>query len=349
VDREVPENDVIGELLRLAAAEETGHRRLALERAAHEAPRWPEEAAALAETGRPLTDLRSVGPWVAEKIEGWLQDPPPAPEPAETRRGYLTWAKVRSVLADDPTWEAEPHGDLQMHSTASDGALPVAEMAEAARGLGLAYIASTDHSKSLTVAHGMDEARLEAHAAEIDALNETYRDAGIGFGILRSIEMDVFDDGETDMELDALAGLDLVLGAFHSKLRVREDVTERYLAALRNPTIDVLAHPTTRMYDRRPGLVADWPRVFAEAARREVAIELDATPRRQDLNVDLARIANAEGVRWFSMGSDAHSAEELRSLPVAMAVASLAGIDRERILNYRSADEVVAWARSRRP
>ncbi|MEX0984056.1 MAG: PHP domain-containing protein [Actinomycetota bacterium] len=345
---DIPENDVIGELLRLAAAEESGHRRLALERAAHEAPMWPEEAAALAAAGRPLTELRSVGPWVAEKIASWLEDPPPAPEPDENRRGYLTWAKVRRVLADDPWWEATPHADLQVHSTASDGALAVDEMAEAARTLGRTAIASTDHSKSLKVARGMDEERLGEHVARIDAVNATYAEHGVDFRVLRSIEMDLFDQGDADMEPDALAGLDLVLGAFHSKLRVREDVTERYLAALRNPTIDVLAHPTTRMYGRRAGLTADWPRVFDEAARLGVAIELDATPRRQDLNVERARVAVAAGVRWFSMGSDAHAAEELGALPIAMATASLAGVPRDRILNYRSPDEIMVWAAERR-
>jgi histidinol phosphatase-like PHP family hydrolase len=98
------------------------------------------------------------------------------------------------------------------------------------------------------------------------------------------------------------------------------------------------------MFGRRRGLIADWPRVFAEAARLGKAIELDATPRRQDLNVELARIAVAEGVRWYSMGSDAHNAAELGHLPFAMATAALAGVPRERVLNYRPADEVVAWA-----
>ena len=156
--------------------------------------------------------------------------------------------------------------------------------------------------------------------------------------------MDVFVDGAADMEPDALAPLDLVLGAFHSKLRIREDQTERYLATLRNPSVHVLAHPKARMYGRRAGLEADWPRVFAEAARQGKAIELDATPARQDLDVELARIAEAEGVRWFSIGSDAHAAGELGFLPFGMATAALAGIPRERILNYRTAEEVIAWA-----
>ena len=98
------------------------------------------------------------------------------------------------------------------------------------------------------------------------------------------------------------------------------------------------------MYGRRPGLMADWPRVFAEAARLGKAVELDATPSRQDLNVELARLAVAAGVRWYSIGSDAHSAFELGFLPFGMATGALAGVPRERVLNYRPAAEVRAWA-----
>jgi DNA polymerase (family 10) len=141
-----------------------------------------------------------------------------------------------------------------------------------------------------------------------------------------------------------LAGLDLVLGAFHSKLRSTADETERYLRALRQPRLHVLAHPKARMYGRRVGLVADWRRVFAEAARLGKALELDATVWRQDLNVELATIAREEGVRWFSIGSDAHSAEELAFLPFGMATAARARIPRDRILNYRSAAFVRSWA-----
>jgi DNA polymerase (family 10) len=99
------------------------------------------------------------------------------------------------------------------------------------------------------------------------------------------------------------------------------------------------------MYGRRVGLVADWRRVFAEAARLGKAVELDATVWRQDLNVELATIAREEGVRWYSIGSDAHSEQELEFLPFGMATAARAGIDRDRILNYRSVDFVRAWAR----
>jgi histidinol phosphatase-like PHP family hydrolase len=335
-------NGEIAALLLQAAAEQDGHRKLALERASKEAWRWPEEAAVVAASGRELTTLRSVGPWVAQQMAGWIEHPPPVPEPHPTHRNFLTFAQVAATLETDPTWLTAPHADLQVHTTDSDGHLDLPDMVEAARATGLAYMSITDHSESLSIAHGQDAVRLKDQGVRIEALNEEL--APTGFRVLRSIEMDVFDAGEGDMDPAVLADLDLVLGAFHSKLRNREDATERYLAALRNPDVHVLAHPTTRMFGRRAGLVADWPRVFAEAARLGKAVELDATPRRQDLPVDLARIAVAEGVRWFSMGSDAHYAEELENLPFAMATAILAGVSRDRIIAYRAADEVVAWA-----
>lgn len=269
------------------------------------------------------------------------------PERDETRVGYLTMAQARKVLDQDPSWEATPHADLQVHSTDSDGSLPFRDMALAARDLGRTFIAITDHSKSLRIARGMDEERLADQGRRIEAFNHVRLVAGDGFRVLRSIEMDVFPNGKGDMDPPALAPLDLVLGAFHTKLRVNEDQTERYLATLRNPTVSILAHPKARMFGRRIGLRADWSRVFEEAAISGTAIELDATPSRQDLSVELARIAMASGVRWFSIGSDAHKISELGSLPFGMATAILAGIPRERILNYLSADEFVAWARTR--
>jgi histidinol phosphatase-like PHP family hydrolase len=337
-------NGEIGALLLEAAAEHEGHRRIALERAGKEAWRWPEEAADLADGGRSLTELPSVGPWVAEQIARWLEEQPAVPEPDETRRDFLTYAQVRAALADDPAWEASPHADLQIHTTDSDGHLELPDMVAAAHATGLAFMSITDHTQSLKVANGQTAEELLDQGRRIDEVNEGFRAEGSVFRVLRSVEMDVFDHGEGDMDPDTLAQLDLVLGAFHSKLRSTEDATERYLAALRNPHVHVLAHPTTRMFGRRRGLIADWKRVFAEAARLGKAVELDATPRRQDLPVDLARIALAEGVEWFSMGSDSHYEEELRNLPIAMAIAALAGIPRERILAYRRADEVIAWA-----
>jgi len=337
-------NADLGDLLWNASRDEKDHRRRALERASRASRFWPEEAFEIVGTGRPLTELNAVGPWVAERIETWLETRPPVDEPEEARRGFLTYAEVRRTLDEDPAWEATPHADLQMHTTWSDGSLPLEEMVDAARRLGRSYVAITDHSQALAIAHGMSADTLAEQGRVIDAMNQAFGSEADAFRILRSMEVDLFADGSIDMDEESLGSLDLVLGAFHSALRVKDDQTERYLAALAQPRLDVLAHPKARMYGRRPGLSADWHRVFAEAARLDKAIELDATVWRQDLNVELATIAREEGVEWFSIGSDAHTAEELEFLPFGMATAALAGIPRTRILNYQPVEFVRAWA-----
>jgi histidinol phosphatase-like PHP family hydrolase len=336
-------NGELGELLSSAAREEKDHRRRALERASRASRFWPEEAAEVAASGRPLTELRAVGPWVAERIEGWLETPPTIPEPDERRRGFLTYAEVRRTLDADPSWESSPCADLQMHTTWSDGTLPLEDMVEAARSLGRPFVAVTDHSQALTIANGMTADELAEQGRMIDAMNRGFEQDLEAFRVLRSMEVDLFPDGTLDMDDDSLASLDLVLGAFHSELRVKEDQTERYLAALGQPALHVLAHPKARMYGRRVGLVADWRRVFAEAAMQGKALELDATVWRQDLNVELATLAREEGVEWFTIGSDAHAARELELLPFGMATAALAGIPRERILNYQPIEVVRSW------
>lgn len=338
-------NGDVGELLWNAGRQEKDHRRRALERASRAARFWPVEAFELVDGGRSLTELDAVGPWVAERIQSWLDDPPAVPEPEEARRGFLTYAEVRRTLDADPAWEAAPCADLQMHTTWSDGSLPLEEMVDAARALRRPFIAITDHSKALEIAHGMSAEKLAEQGRDIDALNRAFEDGGDPFRVLRSQEVDLFADGSIDMDDASLSSLDLVLGAFHSALRAKEDQTQRYLAALRQPRLNVLAHPKARMYGRRTGLNADWHRVFAEAAARGKAVELDATVWRQDLNVELATVAREEGVAWFSIGSDAHTAGELEFLPFGMATAALAGIPRERILNYRTFEFVRAWAR----
>ena len=337
-------NADLGELLWIASRQEANHRRRALERASRASRFWPEEVGEVAAADRPLTELRSVGPWVAALLEAWLDDPPPIPEPDETRRGFLTYADVRRTLDADPAWESTPCADLQMHTTWSDGSLPLEEMVELSRSLGRSFVAITDHSQALVIAHGMSREHLAEQGRAIDAMNRRLEEDGDDFRVLRSMEVDLFADGTLDMDDETLASLDLVLGAFHSALRAKEDQTERYLAALRQPRLHVLAHPKARMYGRRVGLVADWRRVFAEAARLGKAVELDATVWRQDLNVELATIAREEGVKWFSIGSDAHTAQELEFLPFGMATAARAGIPRERILNYLPVGPVLSWA-----
>jgi histidinol phosphatase-like PHP family hydrolase len=336
-------NGELSILLGAQAQEERDHRRRALERASRAAMFWTEEAASLVDAGRPLTELPAVGPWVAERITAIVESPPAAIEADELRRDFLTVARAREVLSAEPGWTDGIRADLQMHTTHSDGSLPVAEMVEAASAYGYEFVAITDHSKSLKIARGMDETELAEEGEEIDALNAEGRPPRA----LKSIEMDIFEDGSGDMDPASLRRLDLVLGAFHTKLRVREDRTDRYLAALGNPDLHVLAHPQTRKYGRRLGLVADWAAVFAEAERLDKAVEIDASPDRQDLNVELLRVAAGFDVR-ISIGTDAHHPVELAFVDLGLAAAAIAGIRRERILNFSPVEEVVAWTASLR-
>jgi histidinol phosphatase-like PHP family hydrolase len=344
-------NAHLSELLARAAEEETqDHRRRALSRAARAAYSWPEEASTLVEGDRPLTELATIGPWLSQIVHRWLagdgvEEPP---EPPDIRRGFLTLAEVRETLIGDPSWGQAIRADLQMHTTHSDGRAPLPDMVRTcAQVYGYDFVNITDHSQGLPIAHGMDEARLAAEGLEIDGLNESLRQDGVELRVLKGIEMNLSPEGKGDMDPVALGRLDLVLGAFHSKLRETTDQTERYLSAVRNPTINVLAHPRGRRFNARPGLQADWGRVFEEAAAQDVAIEIDAHPDRQDLEVELLEIARDAGCT-ISIGTDAHSQAELRFVELGLAAAARAGIPRARILNYRTADQVVEWARARR-
>jgi DNA polymerase (family 10) len=340
-------NADLAELLARAAEEEPEgtNRRRALQRAARSAFHWPEEASALADHGRSLTELPSIGPWLSGMVEGWLDagEDQDLPEPPEIRRGFLTLAEARAAIAEDESWMAELRSDLQMHTTYSDGRNALRDMVAEASTYGYTHVAITDHSQGLRIARGMDEARLAEQGEDIAELNRQLQTSG-GLGrVLHSIEMNLTPEGDGDMDPTALARLDLVLGAFHSKLRLTEDQTVRYLAALRNPAVHVLAHPRGRRFNVRLGLRADWPQVFAEAASLGKALEVDTYPDRQDLDVELLAMAREAGVR-ISIGTDAHSTSELRFIEFGVAAVIRAGIPRERILNFMSPDDLTAWA-----
>ena len=339
-------NGDISELLCVAAEQSsyTDQQRRALRRAGRAALRWPEEAEGLIAEGRSLTELRSIGPWLARIVGAWIEAAPPVPEPPVSRRGFLTRPEVTAIL-ERTRGAAQIRGDLQTHTVGSDGTATVRAMAEAAIARGLSYLAVTDHSKALRIANGMDEAALANQGEEIRSLQAELEPAHPGFRILRGVEMNLDPSGGGDLAPSFLASFDLVLGAFHSRLRVRDDQTDRYLAALDHPAIHVLAHPRGRIFNFREGLCADWPRVFARALRNDRAIEIDAYPDRQDLDVELLRVAREVGVR-ISIGSDAHATDQLAALDYGIAAARAAGIPDDRILNCMGAGELTAWARS---
>jgi DNA polymerase (family X) len=327
------------------AAEQPAHtdqQRRAFRRAGRAALRWSEEAGEVVAAGLSLRELRAIGPWLDRVIGSWLADPPPVPAPPPSRRGFLTRTEVAAIL-ERTRAERTVLGDLQVHTLGSDGRDSVRAMAEAAAARGLAYVSITDHSQALRIANGMNEAELERQGDEIRALDGELAERHAGFRVLRGVELNLSPDGAGDLEPRFLATLDLVLGAFHSRLRVTADQTDRYLAALDHPSIHVLAHPRGRIFNFRLGLHADWPRVFDRAVQNDRAIEIDAYPDRQDLDVDLLPLARESGVR-ISIGSDAHATDQLAALDYGIAAARVAGIPSSRILNCMTADELTAWA-----
>lgn len=144
------------------------------------------------------------------------------------------------------------------------------------------------------------------------------------------------------MEQQSLKRLDLVLGCFHSSLRKKEDQTERYVAALQNPDIQILGHPKGRIYNFREGLEANWKQVFDTAAELDKAVEIDGYPDRQDLSLELVQVAKASGCR-ISLGTDSHDPQQLRFMDFSLAAAISVGIKRDRILNFLSAEELQNW------
>ena len=206
-----------------------------LDRASRAALQWTEEAATLAAQGRALTELRAIGPWTAHMIHDWLESPPEPPPRSPLRAGFLTLAEVRATLAEHPDLRRDIRGDLQMHTMYSDGRAPLREMAETAGTYGYEYVAVTDHSVGLPIAHGMSEDRLLEEIEDIDRANAELAAQRASFTLLHSIEMNLSPEGEGDMDPAVLRRLDLVLGAFHSKLRVTDDQTDRYVAATCGP------------------------------------------------------------------------------------------------------------------
>jgi histidinol phosphatase-like PHP family hydrolase len=299
----------------------------------------------LFERGESLTELRSVGPYLASQLSQWLADPPLLPVPPPSRQGFLSRVEAKEILDSAPLGTV-PLGDLHAHTVWSDGKATVMEMAVAAEQRGYNYLAITDHAKNLKIAGGLDEARLEAQGLEIAATNAELQQRGFRVRLLRSSEINFDPQGRPDYPPEILRRLDFVIGAFHSKLRLTEDQTERYLATLLCPEVDVLAHPRGRIFNHRLGLNADWELVCRAAARLGKALEIDGIPDRQDLSGDILALAARHDV-WISLGSDAHNTEQLHFLDFALAGALKAGIRPERILNLLTLDQLLEWRNSR--
>ena len=258
---------------------------------------------------------------------------------------FLSRAEVRRVLLDssfDGVRRDEYRGDLQMHSEWSDGVPTLSEIVDACRERGYAYAAVTDHSHGLKIAGGMSMEEAAEQRREIERLNAATGDA---FRLLHGIEANIGAEGLLDLSADEAATFEVVLAAPHSRLRKTEDQTSRLIRAIETPRVRILAHPRGRISGSRAGVVADWDAVFAAAIRRNVAIEIDGDPARQDLDYTLAARALDAGC-LFALDSDAHTTDQLSYADTSLAHARLAGIPSERIINCWPLERLLAWLRS---
>ena len=232
-------------------------------------------------------------------------------------------------------------GDLQMHSTASDGKNTVEEMAEAARKLGHQYIAITDHSKAVTVANGLDEKRMAAHIKDIHKAS----DKGLGIRVLAGAEVDIMKDGSLDYSDELLAQLDVVVCSIHSYFNLdRAEMTDRMLAAIENPYAQIIGHPTGRLLLRRDPLDYDMEKILEACAKHGVAMECNSYPDRLDLKDVYLRMCKDRGVKVV-ISTDSHSAANLAFIRHGVTMARRGWLEKKDVINTLPVEQFLAALR----
>ena len=258
--------------------------------------------------------------------------------PPELReaRGEIALARDHHLphLVDVP----DIRGDLQMHTSATDGKGTIEDMAHAARALNYQYIAITDHSKRVTMALGFDAKRLREQWRTIDELNATSR----GFTILKSIELDILENGTLDLPDDVLAEADYVVATIHYGLtQTEKELTRRLVGAAEHPWVDAIGHPTGRMLGKRESYRFDFDALVRACVAHGCALELDGHPERMDLPDTLAAAAKQHGTR-FVLSTDSHQPGNLPFMKYAVDLARRAGLERADVLNTRPLAEFKA-------
>ena len=351
--------EAAGLLHDMAALQPNERSQLGYKRAAKAVVALPMPVSDLVEAGT-LRDVPYIGPSSARIItelvetgastivETAVASAPRADKVAALRRlraNFLSQFAMEQALGSKAgaglVSKAAFRGDFQMHSTWSDGGERIETMARACLSLGHSCMGITDHSYGLAVARGMSMADVSRQHREIDRVNE--RLAG-RFRVFKGIEANILADGALDLQPDERAVFEFVVASPHSLLRRDHDQTSRMLGAVKQPGVAILGHPRGRMYNSRAGVAADWPRVFAEAAKRGVAVEIDGNWHRQDIDFELARQALDAGC-FFALDSDAHSIGELRFTDYSIAHARLAGVPAERVINCWSDERLIEWMR----
>lgn len=266
-------------------------------------------------------------------------------DPAAPRKAdFLTQADVDRILsAPGGISHADLRGDAHLHTDRSDGRMPLVALHRALEARGDSYALLTDHARDCAVAGGLFPADFRAQRREVDALNAR----ASTFTMFVGAEANIGEDGALDVTPRTVPELAAVVASVHTDLRSARDQTARLVRAVETPGVAVLGHPKGRLYDMRSGVRADWPRVFARAAALGVAVELNGCPERLDLPPALAKIAVDAGC-LFSISSDAHAAAHLSFLDYGLAVARLALVPAERVVNTWSRDRFADWLEERR-
>lgn len=234
--------------------------------------------------------------------------------------------------------------DLQSHSTWSDGKLTILEMAQAAKKRGYKVLAVTDHSNSLGVVQGMDTEEVRQQGREIE---QARKKIGDGFHILKGVEVEVKTDGSLDYPDEVLKELDFVIASVHSSLRQpREKITERLIKAIQNPNVDMIGHPTGRLFPDREPSDLDMDKVFEAAAKAGVALEINAHPARLDLDDVHARRAIEMGIK-LSINTDAHSESDMDYMHFGVSTARRGWAEAEDVINTWSPTRLLKWLKSR--
>jgi DNA polymerase (family 10) len=249
--------------------------------------------------------------------------------PPELReeRGELEAAAKRKIpkLIE----EKDIKGDLHLHTTASDGANPIEEMARAAEKLGYKYILITDHTVSTRVAHGLSAAAMERHLKKIRAADKKIK----GIKILAGAEVDIKSDGSLDYPDKLLAQMDIVVAAIHSGFKMpKEKMTARITRALQNKHVNIFSHPTGRLINEREPYAVDMEAILTAAKKHNVAIEINAHPKRLDLTDVYCMRAKTLGVKMV-ISTDAHSTEELKLMKYGILTARRGWLEKKNVLN----------------
>jgi DNA polymerase (family 10) len=256
--------------------------------------------------------------------------------PPELRENRGEIEAARAGLLPTLIETGDLRGDLHAHTNASDGHASIQVMADAAKKHGLEYLAITDHSRRLTVAHGLDSKRLLTQLESVDAFNAGHH----GITLLKGIEVDILEDGSLDLPDNILARLDIVIGAVHSRFDLtRAKQTRRILRAMDNPNFTLLAHPSGRLIDRRAPYDVDMNRIIRHARERGCFLELNAHPERLDLLDTHCQLAREEGV-LISINSDAHSIIDFDNLRFGIGQARRGWLEKQDVLNTRPLSEL---------